>query len=86
MSEADKLFEELGYTLVKDEEDGSLLECYAYVAKATGLEIFIGKNGIDDKIVAKLEYREDVWNSSWYGITIPELKAINAKVKELRME
>lgn len=73
MSEADKLFEELGY--VKKEVHGMISERIAYV-----------DSGNDDiEIVFHLDYQL-IYTKNYEGITMQELKAINMKVKELGWE
>lgn len=70
MSEADKLFEKLGY--YKDFDDTT----HEYRKEYNG-ELFEIDFWLDDKEISKNHYR----NMGY--ITIPELKAINLKCQEL---
>ena len=70
MSEADKLFEKLGY--YKDFDDIT----HEYRKECNG-ELFEIDFWLDDKEISKNKYRDMGY------ITISELKAINLKCKEL---
>lgn len=70
MGEADKAFEELGYTKKIREEN-----------------IFYIKDDTEIRFIKQLKYFTCVDDyGSWQYITMKELKAINAKVKELGWE
>ena len=76
MSDADKLFLELGYKLIPPVEN----RCYFLKYKKDDDNIIYFDD--EDKEIRKDgEYAE-----TCYGITMQELKAINMKCKELRME
>lgn len=76
MSEADKLFEELGYKLVKATEYRSY---YLKYYKDDDNIIYFDK---DDKTI----HKDGEYAETCYGITMQELKAINKKCEELGWE
>jgi len=82
MSEADKLFEELGYKKIID-DDREITYRYKKYVFGELIENFITFKKIN-KLVAK--YYEDSNDIQYSELcTMQELKAINMKCKELRM-
>jgi hypothetical protein len=86
MSEADKLFEELGYKKIEN------IDCLYYQKQEKCIEmdiyIFIGFDLEKEKIDI---YTQDITKGGRYEyittvLSMQELKAINMKCKELRME
>ena len=83
MSEADKLFEELGYKK-KIDDDREITYRYKKYVFGELIENFITIKKIN-KLVAK--YYEDSNDIQYSELcTMQELKAINMKCEELRME
>lgn len=72
MSDADKLFEELGYEKEKFENE------------INEKIIYTDKGNEDIQIIFQVTYQL-IKIVNYEGIGMQELKAINAKVKELRM-
>ena len=81
MSEADKLFKELGYEK-EIHTKSEPLHNWVSITYSTS-EIFIEFNGFNRAIIIGLQDEED---SGDIILTTQELKAINAKVKELGWE
>ena len=81
MSEADKLFEELGYEkeIYQNEEKFGGYVSYAY----SNDKIFIEFNGFANTLYIGNNDKE---NTSDIHLSMQEIKAINMKCKELRME
>ena len=77
MSDADKLFEELGYTIA------NLRDYIVYSLERNDLSIYVETRIIFDLKNEEVQIKdlsEEIW------LTPEELKAINKKCEELRME